>query len=232
VGMPGGRLGRYILLLAVGFLAYWGYEAARALAASHGELLVNVQPMLSLELKVFGVPLAAAAASIRVKPLDLVLGAVYAVHPVYFLALLVYALRRSLRLYYALLTALAASSLVAVLFYAAYPTAPPWIAVPGLVREPNPLVELVSRIRGGGVDPNPYAAFPSMHVALAVVAARALWREGVGGGWLLLWPVVMSASTIYTGNHYLADVLAGWLLGWAAEAVGARAAPRLAGRCA
>ena len=224
------RVYRYAVLLLVGLLSYWGYEAARALAARHGGLVVHAAPMLGLEVAVFGQPLALEMARLQNAALNLVMALVYAVHPVYYLALMVYALRRSLRLYYRLLIGLAASSLVAVLLYTVYPTAPPWIAVPGISRLPNPLVALASRLGGGGVDPNPYAAFPSMHVTLAVVAALSLAGEGLGGRWLLLWPLAMSFATLYTGNHYLADIAAGWLLGAAASLLASRATGRLLAR--
>ena len=67
---------------------------------------------------------------------------------------------------------------------------------------------------------NPYAAFPSFHVAWTLLAALGVasvlssrsWRSVV---WLV--PVAMSVAVVTTGNHFVLDVVAGWMLaaaGW------------------
>ena len=104
-------------------------------------------------------------------------------------------------------------------------TAPPWAAgekglLPGLIRIPhNPAPDpsgahgyhaiSVSRL----IDPNPYAAIPSLHAGYAflcflfvlTIAWKTRWRWwalGVGA----IYPLAQSFAVVYTGNHYVVDV--------------------------
>ncbi|MBN9619996.1 MAG: phosphatase PAP2 family protein, partial [Actinobacteria bacterium] len=68
---------------------------------------------------------------------------------------------------------------------------------------------VVAQAQDGGS--NPVAAMPSLHTAFAVLVAIALvtrlrskWRHVV-----VLYPVVMGLTLVYTGEHYVLDVLAG-----------------------
>lgn len=56
----------------------------------------------------------------------------------------------------------------------------------------------------------PYNCFPSLHVAYAGVAALACHRvhRGVGAA-AIAWAALIGVSTLYTKQHYAADVLAG-----------------------
>ena len=70
-----------------------------------------------------------------------------------------------------------------------------------------------------------FDSFPSGHTLSAVILAGTLllilWpTKSRWGRWLLAaaaitWPVLMGASRIYLGRHYLTDVLGSWLLGTA-----------------
>jgi membrane-associated phospholipid phosphatase len=71
---------------------------------------------------------------------------------------------------------------------------------------------------------DPLAAFPSIHLAFAVVtaaglgaAARSPWVRGGAP----LYPPVVAGIVVVTGNHYVVDAVGGWALG--------RLALRLAG---
>ena len=59
------------------------------------------------------------------------------------------------------------------------------------------------------IDP-PYNCFPSLHVAYAFVSACACLRvhRGVGIA-ALVWAALIGVSTVYTKQHYVADVLGG-----------------------
>ncbi len=78
------------------------------------------------------------------------------------------------------------------------------------------LVELLSRMDG------PYNQFPSLHVAYCVILWPAL-RHAIPGvlgrSALLVWLVVLAASTVLTRRHNLPDVAAGAALGWLALCV-------------
>ena len=67
-----------------------------------------------------------------------------------------------------------------------------------------------------GVRFNPYAAMPSLHVGWSVLVAsdRSTARPRAPGcaPWQSLHPVLMALAVTATGNHYLADSLAGALV--------------------
>ena len=56
--------------------------------------------------------------------------------------------------------------------------------------------------------------FPSMHTSVAMLTALHL--QGRVGPWAWLFPVLISASCLYTKQHYIVDLPAGAALGWAA----------------
>lgn len=76
------------------------------------------------------------------------------------------------------------------------------------------------------IDP-PYNCFPSLHVAYAFVAAFACSRvhRGVGVA-ATIWAALIGVSTLYTKQHYVADVIVGALSGWVAYLVFLRTYPR------
>ncbi|KQY58777.1 hypothetical protein ASD11_03845 [Aeromicrobium sp. Root495] len=111
----------------------------------------------------------------------------------------------------------------ALVIYLLYPMAPPWLA-----SKDGYIADHVPRLTGRGWDAiglggfhvelasvgNPVAAMPSLHGGLAMLVAlyavthlRSPWR------WLVLaYPVLMSTALVYYGEHYVIDLLAGWLL--------------------
>ena len=109
------------------------------------------------------------------------------------------------------------------------PTAPPWLA--GQSGE-VPFVHRVVEDVLNGVDPSLYqhgyelvgtnsvAAMPSLHMAMTAVAVVGLWRIrrglGAAGG---AYGVAMGLALVYTGEHYVVDVLAGLATAAASVAV-------------
>jgi len=204
-------------------VAYIGYELARSAAlALRG--VIAYEPLVSIESRLLGEPLAVILSVYRNKLLDIVTGIVYAVHPIYFLLFSLYLIYRDIILSRGLLASFATASTVAILVYALYPTAPPWIAIPGVSRPPNLLLELVESILGSRVDPNPFAAIPSMHVCMATIFAYYYWRVSGRMAPGAAWVILMAFSTLYTANHYLVDVVAGSMLGLVSCSVGWRLA--------
>lgn len=107
--------------------------------------------------------------------------------------------------------------------YALYPAAPPWMASDDGVIGP------VNRTVGGvweqlGVSPaaaifergstfsNQVAAIPSLHTAYPVLFLCFFWSRG---GWIrnlcLAYALAMSVTLVYTGEHYVFDVVLGWI---------------------
>ena len=122
-----------------------------------------------------------------------------------------------------------AATFVAVNFascaiFALYATAPPWYAAGKGLIEPFPRVlagrawshvglNFASRVieKGQGTV-NPFAAIPSLHSAQALMVCVFLW----GVVWkplrplLVLFPLAMAFALVYSGEHYVIDVFAGW----------------------
>jgi hypothetical protein len=69
--------------------------------------------------------------------------------------------------------------------------------------------------RGLGTDTNQFAAMPSLHVGWAVWSGWQLYRHGrhrVTKVLGVIYPFALSIVVIATANHYLLDVLAGFLV--------------------
>ncbi len=111
----------------------------------------------------------------------------------------------------------------ALAVYILYPMAPPWLAS----RE-GYLPHGLHRITGRGWDDiglsrvnvildgvgNPVAAMPSLHAGIAfLVAVYAVQRLRSPYRWVLLaYPVLMGFALVYFAEHYVIDIVAGWLL--------------------
>lgn len=75
----------------------------------------------------------------------------------------------------------------------------------------------------------PYNCFPSLHVAQCFLAALACDRVHRGvGAVALVWASLVGLATLFTKQHYVADVIAGVFLAYAAYLVFLRAYPRQA----
>jgi PAP2 superfamily protein len=96
------------------------------------------------------------------------------------------------------------ANLVGLVFYVAYPTAPPRLLGVGFVdQHRDGLVSLAA---------NPYAAMPSLHAADALIVGivlatvcKSAWAKAI---WLA-WPVWVWFSVMATGNHFWLDCIAG-----------------------
>lgn len=73
----------------------------------------------------------------------------------------------------------------------------------------------------------PRNCFPSLHVASPFVAALAIWRVHRGTGLAVgAWAALIALSTLFTKQHYVADVIAGIFLAGVAWVVFLRRCPR------
>jgi membrane-associated phospholipid phosphatase len=150
------------------------------------------------------------------------------------LAFVLWVKRRAL--FYRFAATMITLSFAGALTFLLFPAAPPWAAgekglLPGLIRIPhNPAPDpsgahgyhsiSVSRL----IDPNPYAAIPSLHAGYAflcflfmlMLAWKTRWR------WLALagvvYPLMQSFAVVYTGNHYVIDLVLGYVYAAAALA--------------
>jgi hypothetical protein len=142
---------------------------------------------------------------------------------------LVWLYRRSPAHYRMLRNTVLATWLVALPIYALFPVAPPRLAGIGLV-------DTITSQTGVALDSklttsmyNEYAAVPSLHAGFAVAVSAALaasttgwWRRALAWTWAPL----VCLSVVATGNHFVADVVAGVVVTVAGHLIGHRAQAR------
>ena len=107
-----------------------------------------------------------------------------------------------------------------LLGYFAVPTVAPWMAsnvfglLPRIIRFNAIIYNLVIPDITSGFDTNPIAAMPSLHAAFPFLCALILWRIYRFKAWpFYLYALLMQFAIVYTGDHYVTDVLAGFVLG-------------------
>jgi membrane-associated phospholipid phosphatase len=117
-------------------------------------------------------------------------------------------------------------SFLAFVTYLFFPSTPPWLQFPGEVHQiqHDTVIKLgldyyVSPVYDH-LDPNRYAAFPSLHAAFPVLAALYVWGAYRKVAALLcVWAACVWFSVVYLGEHYVVDALDGLLYVAAAVAV-------------
>ena len=132
------------------------------------------------------------------------------------------------------LTAVLTFTVVGIAGYVVYPAAPPWLASE---QDRVGTVDRISHVGWGYLDlgpiarlsdlgqgeSNPVAAMPSLHAGAALLVALFLW-PAISGRWravLLGYAALMALTLVYTGEHYVVDVIAGWLTAGVAITAGA-----------
>jgi membrane-associated phospholipid phosphatase len=230
----------YILLLCVPiallsghilrFLRDWvpfvaiflGYEAMRGIAPKAG-IPPHVSDLADVEQTLFGGHLPTAvlqAATPGTVGRVLAYGAtvVYFCHFVFpfGVALVLWLANRTQFLRYT--TVLMGMSFLAFILFLLLPTAPPWYAQShGVVHGVTKLISstLPSYVSPyyENLNPNPVAAFPSLHAAFPFVSFLALRAVYPRGAWIALgWCVLVWFSVVYLGEHYAVDVFGGVIL--------------------
>lgn len=117
----------------------------------------------------------------------------------------------------------AALAMMGFATYALFPAAPPWMASQSGHLEPTtrtvgyvwseiPIAHFNSLFERGSQYANPVAAVPSLHAAYSLLIVLFLWRfAGRGRGLLALYPVAMAFALVYMAEHYVVDILLGWI---------------------
>lgn len=128
---------------------------------------------------------------------------------------------RELWLYY--VSRVVVLSFLGLITYVVFPEAPPWMASQhGLIGPVQRISAIGWQWMGAGFaqdalqsaqqdGSNPVAAMPSLHLAFATLAAIMATRL-VRNRWnrlFLLYPVAMGFCLVYTGEHYVLDLLVG-----------------------
>jgi hypothetical protein len=115
-------------------------------------------------------------------------------------------------------------SLMGLATYALFPAAPPWMAAQAYLTAPiTRIIPLVmasvgtqsagSLIEHGYAYANNVAAVPSLHTAFALLIAITLWPVAPRRlrPLVALYPLAMGFTLVYTGEHYVFDVVLGWI---------------------
>ena len=131
----------------------------------------------------------------------------------------------------------------AVAFFTASPTIPPWLAcAERACSAPRSVTRIVGevnlRVHSFDATPlwergvrlaNDLAAFPSLHLAMTVLVVFVLWRRV--RWWLrvplALYPLAMAFALVYTGEHYVIDLVGGVALAVAVRKVEPRLTARI-----
>jgi hypothetical protein len=115
-------------------------------------------------------------------------------------------------------------SLAGLLTYALYPAAPPWMASQDhLIAPVTRIVPAVfaglhlhsagSLVEHGYRYANDVAAVPSLHAAFSLLVAITLWPRR--RKWLrplvALYPLAMGFALVLTAEHYVSDIVLGWI---------------------
>jgi hypothetical protein len=111
----------------------------------------------------------------------------------------------------------------ALVTYALYPAVPPWMASQNGFLPPTAKIidEMWTHVRMGngsgvfsatGHFADPVAAVPSLHAAYPMLLMLFFWKSAGRWRWFLpLYPLAMALTLVYTGEHFVTDILLGWL---------------------
>jgi hypothetical protein len=111
----------------------------------------------------------------------------------------------------------------ALLTYALYPAVPPWMASQNGYLPPTAKIidEMWTHVRlgngsgifsGTGHFADPVAAVPSLHAAYPMLLVLFFWKSAGRWRWLLvLYPLAMAFTLVYTAEHFVIDILLGWM---------------------
>ena len=230
-----------VIAIALGralvFIADWGpflllffaYEAMRGFAAKTG---FAPHDLSGLERAVFGGNLPTLVLQHAfyhvesVSPQDVIAMFFYFMHfPLPILVGFVFWLR-SREHYHRFIAALLLMAFIAFVTYLFWPSAPPWyqfqeghVASSDVVHKI--LNETVDKFWGANyivsplythLNPNQFAAFPSLHAAFPALAAVYAWkRYRAISIFLIGWTAAVLLSIVYLGEHYVVDALDGFL---------------------
>jgi membrane-associated phospholipid phosphatase len=113
------------------------------------------------------------------------------------------------------------------LTYVLFPATPPWLAsqqghLPYLYRvigemwnHTDGMYPAAGLFQNGNEYVNEVAAVPSLHAAFPVMFLLFFWRRARGRPWLrvllVAYPLAMAFTLVYAGEHYVFDVLLGWI---------------------
>ena len=210
-------------------ILFFGYEAMRGFAANTGfaphdlsglerAVFAGTLPTITLQHAFYRVE--------TVSPQDVVAMFFYFMHvPLPIVVGFVFWIR-SREHYRRFIASLLLMALLSFITYLFWPSAPPWYQfqegkVPDASVVHKILNETVDKLWGNNyfvsplyshLNPNKFAAFPSLHAAFPALAAVYAWsRYRALAMGLILWTAGVLLSIVYLGEHYVVDALAGFV---------------------
>jgi membrane-associated phospholipid phosphatase len=219
-----GRGRTFVVDWAPFLVLFFAYEAMRGFAAKTG---FAPHDLSGLERSLFGGTLPTMTLQHafyhddRINPQDLVAMFFYFMHfPLPIIVGFVFWVG-SREHYRRFVEALLLMAFLAFVTYLFWPSAPPWYQFQANDGVHKILTETVDKLWGSNyfvspfythLNPNQFAAFPSLHAAFPALAAVYAWNRyrylAVG---LVLWTAAVAISIVYLGEHYVVDVLDGFL---------------------
>jgi len=177
--------------------------------------IVHVSEPITAELQLFGsIPTVMLQQLYRMPVLDYLGAFFYSIHffaPTIFAFLLWRTDQKDYSKYTVALVILTYSALITFLVF---PVAPPWYGVNGVTRVlfdvDKSLGVPVYRTFYDFIEPNQFAAFPSLHSALPWLIALFALKIGRGKALpILVFPFGVWFSAVYLGEHFVVDVIGG-----------------------
>lgn len=215
---------------------FLSYEAINGLVGNMSRI-VHVEEPISAELQVFGsIPTLLLQQFYRSVVLDYLGYIVYSLHFIAptILAFVLWKYRR--KDYWNYIIAFAICTYSALITFLIYPVAPPWFGVGAtriLFQVDNNLGVPVYRTIFDYIQPNPFAAFPSLHSAYPwLISLYALKIGKTKVLPVLLFPILVWFSAVYLGEHYVVDVIGGAVYATFAFLLAERLIPQLLSRYA
>ena len=214
-----GRGGQFIKDWAPFLVLFFAYEAMRGFAAKTG---FAPHDLSGLERLLFAGNLPTMVLQQNfydphaVRPQDVVALVLYFMHfPLPIVVGFIF-WTRSREHYWRFISALLLMSFLAFLTYLFYPSVPPRLQFPDQVHWVTD--ETVKKLFNNyyispiysHLNPNQFAAFPSLHAAFPLLAASYAWNRyralSIG---LAIWTAGVWTGIVYLGEHYFVDALAG-----------------------
>ena len=128
---------------------------------------------------------------------------------------------RSREHYRRFIAALLVMAFLSFITYLFFPSIPPWYQFQKDDQVHKIINETVDKLWGNNyfvsplythLNPNQFAAFPSLHAAFPALAAVYAWSRYRAVSFVLIgWTLAVLASIVYLGEHYVVDALDGFL---------------------
>jgi membrane-associated phospholipid phosphatase len=243
-----GRIPRFILDWLPMFIVLFAYDAIHN---QFGALLPRAHTLTQIRIDeaLFGTPVPAVAMQRAFYSpghphwWDFAALVVYTTHFTAVTLIAVILWVRSRPAYLRFMTWFVGLTTLGFITYALYPAVPPWLAsqhgdlayTHRVVRELWDYLgchSIASMFSGANVRVNDVAAIPSLHAAYPVMIAMCFWRRSSASlrVVLALYPLAMAIALVYTGEHYVFDILLGVLYAVVSAFIMQRAWPVAQGR--